>query len=80
MEGRNTNATPSQSHALLVILMQWQHPVCSNTLLIVHTNLQFGNEELCCIFSEFIPTGNYYNFFQKSVWKFCSIDNPNNEK
>jgi len=53
--------------------------VYSNTLLIGHTDLQVGDEGMGCVFGEFIPTDNYYNFVQKSVWEFWS-DKPNYEK
>ena len=54
--------------------------VYSNKLLIGHTDLQVGDASMGCVFGDFIPTDNYYNFVQKSVWEFWSTNKPNYEK
>lgn len=54
--------------------------VYSNTTLIGHTDLQVGDESMGCVFGDFIPTDNYYNFVQKSVWDFEEESKPDYKK
>jgi hypothetical protein len=54
--------------------------IYSNTLLIGHSDLQVGDVSMSCVFGDFIPTDNYYNVVQKSVWEFWSTNKPDYEK
>lgn len=54
--------------------------VYSEKLLIGHTDLKVGDESMGCVYGDFIPTDNYYNVVQKSVWEFWSTNNPDYKK
>jgi hypothetical protein len=54
--------------------------IYSDTFLIGHADLQVGDERMGCVFGDFIPTDNYYNVVQKSVWEFWSAKKSDYKK
>ncbi|MGL2993382.1 hypothetical protein [Flavobacterium sp. TSSA_36] len=54
--------------------------IYSNKLFIGTTDLQIGDENMGCIFGEFVPTENYFKYIQKSVWKFWKANKPDYKK
>lgn len=54
--------------------------IYSNNLLIGHSDLKVGDENMGCVFGEFIPTDYYYKYIQQSVWEFGSTNKPDYNK
>lgn len=54
--------------------------VYSNELIIGEVNLQMVDENMGCISGNFIPTINYYDFIQETVWEFWETPKPNYQK
>jgi len=50
--------------------------IFSHETLIGTTELHLGDESMGCIYGDFMPNKNYYEYVQKTVWDFWSKGKP----
>ena len=54
--------------------------IFSHRQLIGTTDLKVGDETMGCVFGDFLPTDEYYENIQKTVWDFWKTNKPDYEK
>lgn len=54
--------------------------IFSNEKNIGTTELHLGDESMGCVYGDFIPNENYYEYVQKAVWDFWSKGTPDYPK
>lgn len=54
--------------------------IYSHTRLIGTSNLQIGDENMGCVFGQFIPNENYFKYVQKNVWIFWKTNKTDYRK